>query len=602
MNMILKPNRSLNPSRAGVALMYATMASVVGAGMVATLVTLAGVSDRTANNKRHQQEAQYIAEGALELAKKEIQGAIANWREVPTQGTVEIGGHPAVWSVTPTGFSDTVTDAQGVQTLVTSYELRARANIAGVETEAARILNAEATPLFQYAVFYTNDLEINPGPNMTIRGRVHSNADMYLNCGGTLTLDSNYVRAVGEVHRNRKDNPGLSEGTVTIRDWVKNPFNALEPSSYHVMQSKGQMTNLGITTTSGLDHDFLGHDANGDGDLFDAGDWIPWGPLALQTWDEPDTYSGGSGSTVQDSAHGVTEAVTPQIGSVSMFESAEGGDYAWNPATSTYEAVAPGTGTHSKGFYHDNAGLSILAKPDGTWKAYDGSGNDISAAVSSAVTIQQMYDARQANGSSTKIKLVQVDIGLLQATGKFPSNGLVYAAWYGQGTGTNCKGVRLKNGATLPAKLTVVSEDPVYVWGDYNKNSKKGAAIIGDAVNLLSNTWNDSKTRGTLPTAGNTTYNVAMIGGNLDTSVGSYNGGFENLPRFHENWTGKTATITGSFVNTWRNQWATGAWVYGGDRYTAPNRVWSYDTAFNNVNNLPPFTPMAVSARDVVIW
>lgn len=594
-------NTALGSRREGIALMYATMASMVGAGMVVILVTLAGATDRTANNRRHQQEAQYLAEGAVELAKKEVQAAIANWRSVPGSGTVELGAQTVTWTAKHTGFSDTVTDAQGIQTQVEGYELRAEAEVAGVRAQAAKILNTEATPLFQYAVFYTNDLEINPGPNMTIRGRVHSNADMYLNCGGTLTLNSNYVRAVGEIHRNRKDNPGLSEGTVTIRDWVQNPFDGLEPSSYHLMQSKSQMTNLGISTTSGLDHEFAGYDENGDGDLADDDDWIPWGPLALDTWDEPSGY-GSSGNTVQDSAHGVTEAVTPQIGSVAMFEAVTAGDWALDAATGTYQPVAPGTGTHQKGYYHDNAGLTILAKPDGTWKAYDGAGADISAAIASAVSIQQMYDARQAGGTSTKVKLVQVDIALLNATGKFPSNGLIYAAWYGQGTGTNCKGVRLKNGGTLPAPLTVVSEDPVYVWGDYNTTGKKGAAIIGDAINLLSKNWNDTKTRGTLPTAGNTTYNVAMIGGNLDTSEGSYNGGFENLPRFHENWSGKTATITGSFVNAWRNNFATGAWVYGGDRYTAPNRVWSYDTAFNNAANLPPFTPMAVSARDVVIW
>ena len=43
-------------------------------------------------------------------------------------------------------------------------------------------------------------------------------------------------------------------------------------------------------------------------------------------------------------------------------------------------------------------------------------------------------------------------------------------------------------------------------------------------------------------------------------------------------------------------------WVYGGNRYQAPNRIWTYDTAFNSVLNLPPFTPMAVSADDIVTW
>ena len=50
-------------------------------------------------------------------------------------------------------------------------------------------LVARSTNLFQFAVFYTNDLEILPGPDMTLGGRVHCNGDIYLGCGGTLTVD-----------------------------------------------------------------------------------------------------------------------------------------------------------------------------------------------------------------------------------------------------------------------------------------------------------------------------------------------------------------------------------------------------------------------------
>ena len=95
---------------------------------------------------------------------------------------------------------------------------------------------------------------------------------------------------------------------------------------------------------------------------------------------------------------------------------------------------------------------------------------------------------------------------------------------------------------------------------------------------------------------------MAVITGNTETVGARYNGGFENLPRFHENWSGINCNITGSFVNTWTSQYATAPWVYGGDRYTAPRRNWTYDTSFNLVANLPPFTPMAVTAEDIVSW
>jgi hypothetical protein len=129
--------------------------------------------------------------------------------------------------------------------------------------------------------------------------------------------------------------------------------------------------------------------------------------------------------------------------------------------------------------------------------------------------------------------------------------------------------------------------------------------VITDAINLLSNSWNDTKTKtGALPVAANSTYNVAMITGNHATNGPGYgyNGGLENLPRFHEDWAGKTSTIRGSFVNLWESQVAKGPWVYGANNYTAPNRDWDYDTSFNNITNLPPYTPMTVRTAKKVYW
>ena len=58
----------------------------------------------------------------------------------------------------------------------------------------------------------------------------------------------------------------------------------------------------------------------------------------------------------------------------------------------------------------------------------------------------------------------------------------------------------------------------------------------------------------------------------------------------------------GSFVKIFASQFATGGWVYGGDRYTAPNRLWDYDTSFNKVENLPPFTPNVAQVRSSGWW
>ena len=60
--------------------------------------------------------------------------------------------------------------------------------------------------------------------------------------------------------------------------------------------------------------------------------------------------------------------------------------------------------------------------------------------------------------------------------------------------------------------------------------------------------------------------------------------------------------ISGSFVNLFDSEHATGDWRYGGDRYKAPIRAWQYDEDFNDLSSLPPFTPMAVETVDIVAW
>lgn len=600
---------SIHKNRRGVALLYAVSSAFVAAGMVTLMLGVALASDKTADVQSDAAQADFLAAGALEAAKKSVQSSIANWTAIPSTGTIDIDGHTATYVVRETGFNRTSQDPVGIQSIETGYEIRAESQFGAHASQAYRIVNARSTPLLQFAVFYNDDLEIAPGPNMTIAGRVHSNRNMHLSPDATLRLNTNYVHAVGNLYRNRKDDPTRSPGTVLIREFVTNPWNATEPVGYATMWSKAQLQALGPASIGGYDSNFTtGYDHNGNGVWTDTGDILPFGLGALAYWDAPTGYTGGSGSTVQTGQHGISESVVPQSGSIAMYEPTTGGNYNWNSATQSYVPVAAGTGTHSQGFYHDNADLKVIVNAAGTsFKCYNGAGTDITTLVGSAVTLSRIYDARQANGGAGNTKTVQIDIGLLHASGQFPANGLLYAAHYGAGTGTTAKGVVLKNGALLPAKLTVASEDPVYIQGDYNVGSgtvtQKGAAVVCDAINLLSNSWTGTKTNTSgLPNATATTYNVAMIAGNMPSSVGHYNGGLENLPRFHENWSNINCTIKGAMVNTWRSEHATAAWVYGGNRYTAPNRLWSYNTAFNTVANLPPFTPMAVEAIDVVTW
>ena len=171
-----RPNRSVPTSaRAGAALLYALFTVLVAAGLIATTTVVASVAHKSTQRKRFETEAQYLAEGAVEFAKKGIQQAIANWSVVPANGVAQVGDRSIPYEVRPTGFTSTTADGAGIETSSSATKSHATAIVQGTKADLQPPINTRATPIFQFAVFYTADLEINPGPDMTSRGRVHSN-------------------------------------------------------------------------------------------------------------------------------------------------------------------------------------------------------------------------------------------------------------------------------------------------------------------------------------------------------------------------------------------------------------------------------------------
>jgi hypothetical protein len=490
------------------------------------LTTIGAVNTALTTGKEAQYEldqtrALAVAEGTTEKAQRQMLEAVSNFMTFPPSGTVKVAGIDYPYNVTPIGTSLTLTDPDGVNLSVQHYQISSSVNTGDGYATVDRIVDLTMTPLFQYMIFYQDDLEILPGPNMTLGGRVHTNGSVYVGSGNTLTVDTEYFRAVESIYRKRKNDGSESGGTVDIK---------VTGESTYV-----EMDNL--------------HDS----------EFSDWTTYALDTWKE----------TVQDGAHGVKEIAAPDIQNIKAFN---------------------GDGT--KAFYHSKADLVVV---DGN--AFDKDGN-VLVLPPNTITQTTMYDGREGK----VITVSEVDMGLLNSSGHFPANGLLYA-YRTDATASQPNGIRLTNGAELEAPLTVVSETSVYVHGDYNTVEKKGAAVMADAVNLLSNAWNDTKTAGSLPRAANTTYNLAFVTGNVQTPDGGgpYSGGFENLPRFHEKWSGRTATIRGSFINIYESEIAKAPWHYGGDVYTAPVRDWQYDTDLSNMENLPPFTPSAVYFQRV-LW
>ncbi|HTV01420.1 MAG TPA: hypothetical protein VMF13_12805 [Luteitalea sp.] len=192
------------------------------------------------------------------------------------------------------------------------------------------------------------------------------------------------------------------------------------------------------------------------------------------------------------------------------------------------------------------------------------------------------------------------------------------------------RALKLVNGglSQLPSNgsqgLTVASENPVYVQGNYNAcgnatascasngfngSNHRSAAIIADAVTLLSRNWNDANSFNTPHavsgrTAQTTWYRMGVISGkginfpfpNNNSSdpvnFGS-DGGAHNFMRFLENWGSATFNYTGSMVSLYTSRQAVGTWkCCGGSVYSPPGRSVFFDEEFLDPTLLPPRTPM----------
>jgi len=435
------------------------------------------------------------------------------------------------------GFSGQVTDY-----LITS-EVQGQN---GTRSRLSQIVRYVQVPLFQFGVFYGAgvDLEMAPGANMTFNGRVHSNSNVYMGAGATLSFDSTITSAGGIYRRIKRDNS---------IPWGNNP---------QIKDSGGTYRQLNF------DHDYQ---------VGFGGTWAPsaWQAQANSTF----------GNTVRDTTMGVGQIIPPVP---ALFYNPS------NPDVIAHQLIEVADNNDAPDLaaakMYSKSGLRIV---DGV--ATDMNNNPVSL-PGGVITNKSFYDMREQR----MMTIVEVNVGLLRSTGAAPANGVLYVAT----TGTPGAAVRLVNGSQLPSQgLTMVSENPVYIRGDYNTVAKVPAAVLADAITVLSNNWaaNNSDTKGALGTntrpATATTVNAALsLGPSVESSFGAGNGQLENDIRFLEDWNGQNFTYRGSIVDLWHSQQATGLWRCcgtGGDNYySAPTRTWSYDTLFNTTP--PPGTPQGV--------
>ena len=205
-----------------------------------------------------------------------------------------------------------------------------------------------------------------------------------------------------------------------------------------------------------------------------------------------------------------------------------------------------------------------------------------------------------------------------------PNSGIIYATRDDALVGKNKNAIILTNGSDISREssyrdaekgLIVATNLPLYIKGDFNLHTQeefntplnstwgnfytrsdrnpnfacrpndpklkingvdscpigdkwRSAAVISDSITLLSNSYTNTGT-----TAADTTYNAILVSGNTENCSLTQKCSLEDYVRFPEDWNGKTAKISGIFMQQKKSIYDTSC----PPNSTPPIRNWSYD-------------------------
>lgn len=423
-----------------------------------------------------------------------------------------------------------------------------------VTAKVRRIFEKKYDVPFTFAMFYMDDLELHPSSSLTITGPVHTNGNLYVGTQQfTAQAPSTSFPTSGRVTYADTFVNGASPKDPTHSTFTQPTFPANQPP---MMQST----------------------------------YLPFG------WNPNLSGTNANSDTYHDLIERPDTSIDDDISTIRFYNQAD------------FRVLINGTTTSELTVYKKNTsgGYDVVS-----------SGNEYNtikdALVASGSNLDQATIQDVREGGS--VRLQSVNIGDISQN---VTLGMIYISDTTAAPGAK-RGIRIKNGSRIyPATgITIVSDNPVYIQGDFNtgisppSNSGtytsplaagytwKPAAIVADAINVLSNNWIDTNPIASR-VASNTTVNAALVTGNVPSDGTNYSGGGENFIRFLENWSDKSFTYYGSMVQFWQSQQATGPWSGSSTVYTAPTtNKWFYDIHFagdpnnpaNNNNPIPPGKP-----------
>jgi hypothetical protein len=429
----------------------------------------------------------------------------------------------------------------GLYGFVQPYEVRSLARLRNSPVQpwaaVSQQLEFASIPVFQFAIFYGIDLEINPGPVMKITGKVHSNGDIYTAPYSGLTYYDT-VTAVGRIiHDRHPDDQQYGAPKVTP------VYKSLRMEHVSALTLPVGPDNNPETIRQILDPPPFGEDPDsnlGKERFYNKADLI-----VRTTTTNVQVYAGrwnNFGYVPPDLTNGGYSFIRTTNSLNDLRETK------WTILTEVdVRALTNWISSPAKG-----AGLNTLAK----------------STTGHGINSLYVEDLRTHPSKLTAVRVIN---------GRYlPPDGLTIATRHP---------LYVQGDFNAPNLATT------------NTLNAKPAALIGDSITVLSTNWNDNNAGKSLTqrAATPTTVNAAFLGGIVKTThVGSnkyYSGGVENFPRFLEDWNNKAFTYNGSMVVLFESRYATNFWKQPGNYYNPPIRNWAFDVNYLNPSKLPPMTP-----------
>jgi hypothetical protein len=462
-------------------------------------------------------------------------------------------------------------------------------------TERIRILE---TPLVQYFIFYgqsgnSADMELFPGPDMNSWGRIHSNGDIYIgsssfqqislrNYDEDNNLSPHSMTAAGNIYTYAKD---------TSRDYANTVVVKTKSTGIDFLAADTETLSDNITSSNEVAEEARFNS-------FVLVNEEPYTTPSKDLFERNGFYEQRAADPGTDTIDGITILGTGGLGT---------GIQVWvsRPNFTDVTALVV-AGQDSSGNAIPNLPLPIIQESDDAFQDCRENDRDVDTTDIDLYSLGLWYE-----GYLEDQGLELAGDGILIYTSRSQN-----ANFTNDGADLQAIRVITINAVSSPQlsdDTTLATDNPIYIHGDFNTVNTKGVALIGDAVNILSNAL-VTKPCGISffnlfrnYSAATTTVNAALFAGHVPTSPdGSvYSGGVHTYPRLHEDWTRRQAgstkslNINGSFINLWDSEQARGEWCLGGDCYSGPTRIWGWDVRFQDPDYWPPFIPSIFSVERV---